>query len=134
MRDHHHDHLRKVPLFADFDRRDFDHMEPITTELALPAGHVILSKGATAHDMVIVLEGTLEVSRDGQHIADVGAGGFAGELALLTGERRNSDVVAKTDVVVLHIDGRSFEELLQRVPQLAVKMLPVVARRVTMTD
>jgi CRP-like cAMP-binding protein len=40
-------------------------------------------------------------------------------------------VTASTDVVVLHIDGRSFSTLLDDVPQIAVRMLPVVASRVT---
>jgi hypothetical protein len=40
-------------------------------------------------------------------------------------------VRAKTPISVLHIDGRSFSSLLEDVPQIAVKMLPVVAGRVT---
>jgi hypothetical protein len=38
-------------------------------------------------------------------------------------------VVAKTDVALLHIDSRVFKSLLDDVPQIAVKMLPVVAAR-----
>ena len=90
-----------------------------------------MKEGEVAHDMVVVLEGTLEVTRDGEHIADIGPGGFAGEMALLTRTTRNSTVRAKTPISVLHIDGRSFSSLLEDVPQIAVKMLPVVAGRVT---
>jgi hypothetical protein len=39
-------------------------------------------------------------------------------------------VVAKTDVRVLDIDGRSFGVVLEEAPQIAVKMLPIVAGRV----
>ena len=39
-------------------------------------------------------------------------------------------LAAKTDIVVLHIDGREFSTLMTRVPELAAKMLPVVATRV----
>jgi CRP-like cAMP-binding protein len=132
--DSYHEHLRRVPLFADFDRHDFAHLDPIATELQLAAGQALFTEGSLARDMVVVLDGVLEVTRHGDHVADIGAGGFAGEMALLTGQPRNSTVTAKTDVTVLHIDGRGFADLLESVPQLAVKMLPVVARRVVAAD
>ena len=76
--------------------------------------------------MVIVVNGTLEVTRGDEHIADIGPGGFAGEMALITRAHRNSTVTAKTDVTLLHIDGRDFATLLEDVPQVAVKMLPII--------
>jgi CRP-like cAMP-binding protein len=51
-------------------------------------------------------------------------------MAVLARTQRNSTVTAKTDVEVLHIDGRSLQALFADVPQIAVKMLPVVAGRV----
>jgi CRP-like cAMP-binding protein len=79
----------------------------------------------------VLVSGTVEVTRGGEHIADIGPGGFAGEMALLAHAQRNSTVVTKTPVDVIHIDGRSFSALLEEVPQIAVKMLPIVAGRVT---
>jgi CRP-like cAMP-binding protein len=127
-------HLRAVPLFSDFTRDDFDHVLSIATELQVSAGQVLMEEGALGHEMVIVLEGSLEVLRDGVHVADVAVGGFAGEMALLRHRRRNSTVVAKEDSTVLQIDGRGLDELLHAVPLLAVKMLPVVANRVAPDD
>ncbi len=121
--------LKQVPLFADFDRHDLAHLAPISTQLSIAKGEKLMSEGELAREMVVVLEGTLEVTRNGVHVADIEAGEFAGEMGLLTGHVRNSTVTAKTDVVVLHIDGRSFDDLLENVPQLAVKMLPIVAKR-----
>ena len=43
---------------------------------------------------------------------------------------RNATVTAKTDVTVIHLDGRAFSAMLEKAPQIAVKMLPVVAGRV----
>ncbi len=126
-----HTHLREVPLFAELDHDELDAVGRTATELQLEPGKILMKEGEVAHDMVVVLEGTLEVTRDGEHIADIGPGGFAGEMALLTRTTRNSTVRAKTPISVLHIDGRSFSSLLEDVPQIAVKMLPVVAGRVT---
>jgi CRP/FNR family transcriptional regulator/CRP/FNR family cyclic AMP-dependent transcriptional regulator len=126
-----HDYLRKVPLFSGLDDDELDEVGLAATELQFEAGKVLMKEGQDAHEMVVVLEGTLEVTRGGAHVADIGPGSFAGEMALLTRGHRNSTVTAKTDIVVLHIDGRSFSAVLDDVPQIAVKMLPVVAARVT---
>ena len=126
-----HDHLRAVPIFAELEDDELDAIGRTATELQFEPGTVLMNEGAFAHDMVFVLEGTLEVTRDGEHIADIGPGGFAGEMALLTRATRNSTVRAKTPITVIHLDGRSFSGLLEDVPQIAVKMLPVVATRVT---
>jgi CRP-like cAMP-binding protein len=126
-----HDHLREIPLFADLDDDELDAVARVATELDLPAGRVLMREGEFAHEMLVIITGTLEVTRDGEHIADIGPGGFAGEMALLTHAKRNSTVVTKTPVDVIHIDGRSFSALLEDVPRIAVKMLPIVASRVT---
>jgi CRP-like cAMP-binding protein len=124
-----HDYLRQVPLFSDLDSEELDIVGQAATDLDLEAGSVLMREGAIAYEMIVVVAGTLEVTRYGQHIADIGPGGFAGELALLTHAPRNSTVTAKTDVSLLHIDSRVFSTLLHDVPQIAVKMLPVVASR-----
>lgn len=125
------DHLREIPLFADLDGDELDAIARVATELDLPAGKVLMREGEFAHEMFVVIQGTVEVTRGGAHIADIGPGGFAGEMALLTHAKRNSTVITKTAVDVIHIDGRSFSALLDEVPRIAVKMLPVVASRVT---
>lgn len=130
-KDQYHEYLRQVPLFADLDKSELEHVAQSATDLDISAGNVLMKEGALAHEMVVVMDGTLEVTRAGEHIADIGPGGFAGEMALLTHSHRNSTVIAKTDCSILHIDGRAFSTLLDEVPELAVKMLAVVAGRVT---
>lgn len=131
MKSSYHDQLREVPLFAGLRSDELDALGRTATELRFEAGKTLMREGDLAHEMFVVISGTLEVTRHGQHIADIGPGGFAGEMALLTHTHRTSTVTTRTDVVALHIDGRSFSILLEEVPQIAVRMLPVVASRVT---
>ena len=126
----HHEHLRQVPLFANLDAKELDAVGLTATELDYPAGRVLMREGERAHEMYVLVEGTVDVTQGGTHVADVGPGGFVGEMALLAHSGRNSTVTAKTDIVVLHIDGREFSTLLNRVPTIAAKMLPIVAGRV----
>ena len=129
-RNKYRDYLKRVPLFRDLDARELDAVAAVVTDMHLDAGRVLIRQGDFAHEMFIVSAGELEVARDGKHVADIGPGSFAGEMAVLARTTRNSTVTAKTDVDVLHIDGRALQKLFADVPEIAVKMLPIVAGRV----
>lgn len=129
-RNEYHDYLRAVPLFADVDEDDLDVIGAAVTELNVTAGDVLMRAGSSAREMVIVLDGQLCVKLGDTEIATIDSGGFAGEMGLLAGRPRNATVAAKTDTRILHIDSRSFDSVLSEAPQIAVKMLPIVAKRV----
>jgi CRP-like cAMP-binding protein len=129
-----HDHLTPVPLFAGLTDDELDAVAHAATQLDYKAGKVLMSEGEVAHEMFVVVEGTLGVTRDGEHVADIGPGGFAGELALVTNHHRNSTVSATTDVSVLHIDGREFAGVLNAAPRIAVKLLPIIADRLAAVE
>lgn len=129
MAKHYNEHLKQVPLFADLSDDELESISRAATELDYPAGKVLMREGSVAYEMFVVTSGKLEVTRDGEFVAEIGPGGFAGEMALMTHAHRNSTVTTATDTSVIHIDGRSFSSILHDVPELAVKMLPVVAAR-----
>ena len=129
-RNSYHKYLRSVPLFADVDEHDLDVIGAAVTELVFNEGDVLMRAGSSSREMVIVLEGQLSVMLGDTEIATIDAGGFAGEMGLLADRPRNATVAAKTKTRVLHIESRSFDNVLHEAPQIAVKMLPVVAQRV----
>lgn len=75
-----------------------------------PAGHQIIREGQAGDRFYVISEGQIEVSRRGQPIAKLGPGNFFGETALITGEPRNADVEAVTDVVLHSLDAQTFHE------------------------
>lgn len=129
-RNSYHKYLRSVPLFADVEEDDLDVIGTAVTELSFGEGDVLMRAGSSAREMVIVLEGQLGVMLGDTEIATIDAGGFAGEMGLLADRPRNATVAAKTATRILHIDSRSFDNVLNEAPQIAVKMLPVIAKRV----
>jgi CRP/FNR family cyclic AMP-dependent transcriptional regulator len=128
------EHMQNVPLLSGLDTRELDEVIDISTDISVPAARVLIKEGSSVQELIIVVDGNLEVTRDGQHVANIGPGGFAGEMALLTHSTHNATVAATVDSRVLHIEGGAFEVLLKRVPAIAVKMLPIVASRVTKPD
>src|SRR5262245_56828248 len=123
-RKHYFDRLKTVPLFADLDDRELEHLDRALTEGDVRAGHVLMREGQIAQEMVVVLEGELEVKRGDTHVATLKSGDFAGELAILAHSTRHATFTASTDSKLLVIEGREFLGVLEEAPHLAVKMLP----------
>jgi thioredoxin reductase (NADPH) len=87
------------------------------------AGEVLFQAGEASYDLFVVLEGEVEVVRpagdDAIPIATYGPGGFAGELNLLTGQRRTLDCHVTQSGRVLVIAEPEFRRLMSSRPALA---------------
>ena len=59
----------------------------------------------------------------------MGAGELIGEMALVTGGRREASVVALTDIECLRVDRAAFGTLLERRPEIAREVADVLAQR-----
>jgi len=77
-----------------------------------PAGTRIIRQGNAGQRFYLIKEGEVVVGRDpgNQMLAVLGPGNFFGETALITGEPRNANVDAKTDVILFSLDADSFRE------------------------
>jgi CRP/FNR family transcriptional regulator, cyclic AMP receptor protein len=64
-----------------------------------------------ADEAYLVLEGTMRVDSDGEHVADIGPGGFAGEMGLVDRKLRNARVTTVGDVTALAFPRAEFQEL-----------------------
>lgn len=123
--------LQRVPLFANLSRKDLAHVDRLATQIARPAGSVLLREGDIAHEMYVIESGTAEVLHGDEVIGHLGPGDFVGEMALLAHSRRTSTVRATTDLTVIHLEGRSFRKLLEDVPSIAVQLAITMAERIT---
>jgi CRP-like cAMP-binding protein len=101
------------------------------------AGEAIVRQDAAGDSMFILMKGQARVLLEptGQEVAVIPAGGFFGEMSMLTGDRRTATVKAVGDVNVLEIEARDFRELAVASPQLLDHVSNVVmARRVGLED
>lgn len=123
-------HLRSVPLFASCTNRQLDEVGRVADEIRFPAGKVLAQQGDIGFDLMILVEGVAEVSRDGMAVAEVGPGHFMGEMAVLSARPRNATLTAKTDVVLLELTRTGLDQLLDDIPGLAKQLLFEVVGRV----
>ena len=119
--------VRKVPMFAELDDDETTWVAELATEFEVPAGFVLIERGQPGSGMFIITDGTVTV--------ELGRGEFVGELPLLAdGITRVARVRATTPLKGLAISRMALSELLQREPRVAVRMLPVLARRLALAE
>lgn len=123
--------LRAIPIFADLDDDALARVGAVVTEFEAPAGHVLTQPGQEGSGMFILEEGAVSVELPRSGTVTLQPGEFFGELAILApGIARTARVQASTKVRCLAVARRDFTAILEAEPDIAVAMLPVLARRI----
>jgi len=123
--------MKKVPLFEHCSKKDLQRIAELADELPLSAGRVLIEEGERGREFFVLVDGTVDVRRKGRKVTTLGPGDFFGEMALLSRAPRAATVTAATDVTVLVISDRAFVDLLDRMPELWVKVARALAERVS---
>ncbi len=123
--------LRKVPLFAGCSKAELRELALVADELDLREGRTLVREGRPGREFFILLDGSVRVSRKGRKIAELGAGDWFGEIALLTETPRTATVTATSPIRVLVITDRAFRRVVEWMPTIALKVLSTVGKRLT---
>ena len=97
-------------------------------------GALLFREGDEGGDMFAVVEGELELVRDGTVVETVGPGGILGELALIDPAPRSADARVRTPARVVRIDKRQFTFLVHEHPTFALQVMTVMAERLRKTN
>jgi CRP/FNR family transcriptional regulator len=125
--------LKEVPLFAALTGAQLSRLAGIAQEVSYGGGRMIVRDGTTGVAFYVITEGRAKVikgkiaSAGGR--ARLGPGDFFGELALLDGGPRSASVVADGPITTIRIERTPFRSLLREEPDIALKLLEGMARR-----
>ena len=122
--------LSVVPLFSGLSKSDLNKLAEETDVVSFPAGTTIVEEGLLGETMFVVTSGEAKVVRGKRRLFTVRPGDFFGEVALLDGAPRSASVVAETPVVAIRLFRRTLLNMLQAEPQLSLKILDSLVRRV----
>jgi CRP/FNR family cyclic AMP-dependent transcriptional regulator len=121
--------LRGIPLFSGFDEPDCELIAGACEELEVEAGTTLAAEGEFGYAMFAVLEGTADVSRQGEHIRTLERGDVFGEIAVFFGGQRTATVVAMSPMRLVMLFNGELARLDRDVPQLADELRKVIAER-----
>ena len=122
--------LKSIPLFASLDKGELEQVARWTDEVDVPGGAKLTKQDGFAHEFAIIEEGTAEVLKNGEKIADLGPGDFFGEIGLIDeSARRTATVVATSPMRLVVMFGRDFRQMEREIPSLAEKIHSVMEER-----
>ena len=126
--------IRSVEIFAPLSAEETEIVAQSAIRSAYAPGELILRRGDSGDSMFVIYRGSVEVrlpSADGnaQQVANLTSGNFFGEMALLTGEPRNADVRAASEVETLEIRKGVLQQLLDNNEALAEALSRTITER-----
>jgi CRP/FNR family transcriptional regulator, cyclic AMP receptor protein len=126
--------LARVPVFEELAEEDLRHVAEVSVPRRFGAGEVVFREGDDSDTCYVVHAGHARAIRehpDGRSItlATFGPGDIFGELAMFDDERRSATVEASDDLEVLGILGGDMRHLMRRHPDIAVKLVIALGRR-----
>jgi CRP/FNR family transcriptional regulator, cyclic AMP receptor protein len=133
--------LAASPLFAPLDCHDRERVIWRMTISSFDLGAVIVRQGDTATAFYLILSGEVEVTHtagaDGcatTVLATLGPGDVFGEMALLDDGTRSSSVTARAPTRCALLSRWDFREELRRSPEVAIRLLAILSRRIRALD
>lgn len=120
--------LASVDLFATLTDAQRATIAAQTRRLHFGDGETIVREGEPGQSMFVIAAGRVAVmiAASRTPVATIEAGGYFGEMSLLTGDPRTASVVAQGDVAVIEIDAEVFRQLGDASPH-AVEQVGVAA-------
>ena len=129
------DRLKEVPLFSGLSESQLTDILKVAGKRVFEAGTPIVRQGKeTNAAFFLILDGQVEVSRDGRPLAKLDGGQFFGEMSLFSDQPRSADVIPTTDTTCLVIARWNLEEVFKTTPDIPMRMLGVLSQRLHDTD
>jgi small-conductance mechanosensitive channel len=128
--------IAKVPEFATLPPEAHDCLAASTTERLFANGEAIVREGDPGGSMFIIKRGRVAVTigPEAREVATIEAGGYFGEMSMLTGDHRTATVVARGDCTVLEIAAGAFRAYVQSRPEVIDHLAEAAATRRKMLD
>lgn len=127
--------LAGLPLFAGLSDRELDEIARATRTRLLEAREELFHKGDAGGDLYVVVRGRIKAFATGPDGDDIvfsyqDAGEVVGELAAFVQQERSASVEAVEASELLVLPRRDFLAVLKRHPEIAIRLLEVLAARV----
>jgi len=131
--------LRAVPLFSSLDAKATAELGQFLTIHDYPKSATIFRKGDPGDAMYLLDLGKVGISitdADGHVVtlAELGAGDFFGEMAMLDGQGRSANAIALEDSRVAKLTRDDFLLFMKSDPRVTVELLTALTHRLRRTD
>jgi CRP/FNR family cyclic AMP-dependent transcriptional regulator len=109
--------LKSLPLFQDVPDEELAQIATFAQEVLVDEGRELVREGDFSYEFMAIEEGEAEVSRHGEHVADLGPGDFFGEIGLLEKTLRTATVKAKSPMRLVTLTGWDLKRMERHIPE-----------------
>jgi len=100
--------LRGVSLLSMLPEPTLERLARALERVDAAPGDVVIREGDSGDRFYVIESGTVEVTKEGRHVATLGPGDFVGEIALLRNVQRVATVTATSDAILQALDRATF--------------------------
>ncbi|MEU0093794.1 cyclic nucleotide-binding domain-containing protein [Kribbella sp. NPDC006257] len=123
--------LAKIDLFEGLPAETLSDLIARGTTLTTPAGASVVQQGSDDTGLQVVLEGSAEVTVDGEARPALGVGDYFGEISLLDGQPRSASVIAGPDgLTTFALSSLAFAPVVKENPDVAQTLLKALCGRI----
>lgn len=132
------DVLAATPLFHRLSQAELDALADLATERQVPRDGAVVRRGDRDGSLLVLVHGRLRagcVSAEGREVT-VGMmepGTVLGEISLLDGQPRSTDVTAMVDSLLLVVERAAFLPFLRARPDLMLRLMALLCDRLRRT-
>jgi CRP-like cAMP-binding protein len=95
--------LKRIPLFSGAPDDELRKVAAFAQTKEVPQGQTVVEEGGYSRELLAIEEGTAEVSRNGEKIADLGPGDVFGEAGMLDDQMRSATVTATSSLRLISL-------------------------------
>jgi CRP-like cAMP-binding protein len=121
--------LRTVPLFESLSSDERRAIAPHADEIEVPEGTELVRQGEFAYEFFVLEDGTADVMRDGERVAELGPGDFLGEMGIVGKVVRNATVVTTSFARAIVMTEQALRSMTVTNPAVAERITAVVEER-----
>jgi CRP/FNR family cyclic AMP-dependent transcriptional regulator len=123
------DRLKAVPLFSHCSKRELEFLATRMDEVSLPAGRTLLVKGKPTDTFYVLLDGEVEVSRQGPAVKKLKAGDFFGEIGMLDRGLATATVATTQPATAMVMSHAQFRDAIKGNEALVLQVMAAMAQR-----
>jgi CRP-like cAMP-binding protein len=127
--------VARAELFAGLDDAELQLLYGMLTREEFTRGSLIFSEGDEGDRLFVIVKGEVSIklkvpgTQRSRRLATFGPGMAFGEMALLEGKARSADAYAKRDLSLYTMNPAQLDELRQKHPATAVKIMSNIAHQ-----
>ncbi len=130
--------LTGIKLFEGMSPKQLDWVAQRAHRRIFPAGTNVLTIEQPGEAVYVILYGTLKIHvQDGERdviLSILGAGDLLGEMSLIDSVGRSANAVTLENSLMLWMDKRTFNYLVDEVPPVARNLVQIMSSRVRLSD